>query len=484
MNLEDLHKKGENQHLEFKATFGKETVETVAAFSNTSGGTILIGVNENGVIKGIPVSEELLKEWVNTIKQATQPQIFPDITILKSEGRLIAAIKVQEYPRKPVSCKGKYYKRVGASNHLISTDEIVEMQLYSLNSSFDSFPVQPAMNELDESLVEKFFSQLGNAGRISLNDDPQVNLKKTGLIRDGQLTFAALLLFGEHHTGIRIGRFKTSDIIIDDILIKSPLVVAVDEAMTFIKKSISIRYDFTGELRRTEIWQYPLPVLRELLMNAVIHKDYRDPTDIMIKIFDNHIQFTNPGALMGGLKPVDLMSGNYTAIHRNKLLAEAFYLRGDIEKFGTGFFRIQTALREFSGLRIQIESIHGYTRTELQFSMQNEDSFAQDNISERLGEDSEGLGEKGKRLGEEEQKLGEKGKKLRVNQKRILQLLKENPKISSTQISTIINISQNAIGKNISKLKKMDLIVRVGAARGGYWKITDKGIHIINLLDK
>src|SRR5690606_29389189 len=133
--------------------------------------------------------------------------------------------------------------------------------------------------------------QLGNTGRLTLNDDPLVNLRKIGLLKEGQLTFAALLLFGEHRTGIHIGRFKTQDVIIDDMLIKSPLAIAVDEAMNFIKKNISLRYEFTGELRRKEIWQFPLPVIRELLLNAVIHKDYRNPTDIMIKIFDNSIQF-------------------------------------------------------------------------------------------------------------------------------------------------------------------------------------------------
>ena len=77
-------------------------------------------------------------------------------------------------------------------------------------------------------------------------------MKQIGLLKQDKITFAALLLFGEHNTGIHIGRFKSADIIIDDILIKSPLVVAIDEAMTFIKKSISLRYDFTGDLRRKE----------------------------------------------------------------------------------------------------------------------------------------------------------------------------------------------------------------------------------------
>jgi ATP-dependent DNA helicase RecG len=363
MNFEKLHKTGESQQLEFKESFGKETVETVAAFCNASGGSILIGVDKKGNIKGVTVTDEILKEWVNTIKQATQPQIFPEINSVQINGKTIVVVKVQEYPVKPVGYKGKYFKRVGASNHLLPIDEMVEMQLFSINSSFDSFLVEQKLTDLNMDIVSNFFSQLGNAGRITLHDDPVVNLKKIKLIKEEQLTFAALLLFGEHNTGIHIGRFKSPDVIIDDILIKSPLVTAVDEAMTFIKKNISLRYEFTGELRRKEIWQYPLPVIRELLLNAVIHKDYRNPTDIIIKIFDDHIRFINPGNLMGGLKPEDLLNGDYVAAHRNKFLAEAFYLRGDIEKFGTGFFRIQSEMQNYPELGFTVESVNGFIRS-------------------------------------------------------------------------------------------------------------------------
>jgi len=356
---------GENQWLEFKESFGKEIIETVVAFSNASGGTILIGVDKNGRIKGVTISEETLKEWINAIKQATQPQIFPEITFFEKEGKTLVAVRVQEYPIKPVCCKGRYFKRVGASNHLIPLDEIVEMQLYSINSSFDSFKVSQTPDDLNMDLVANFFRNTGNAGRISLHNDPVLNLRKIGLLKDDQLTFAALLLFGEHQTGIHIGRFKSPDVIIDDILIRSPLVIAVDEAMTFIKKNLSLRYDFTGELRRKETWQYPLPVIRELLLNSVIHKDYRNPTDVMIKIYDNSIRFVNPGSLMGGLSLEYLLKGDYIAIHRNKLLAEAFYLLGEIEKFGTGFSRIQSELKNTPEIRFNIECFDGFIRTGL-----------------------------------------------------------------------------------------------------------------------
>lgn len=129
MKFDELQRTGENQQLEFKESFGRETAETVSAFSNASGGVILIGVDAKGTITGVDANAETLKDWVNVIKQATQPQIFPEMNIFKAEGKTVVAIKVQEYPVKSVACKGKYMKRVGASNHHLNVDEIVEMQV-------------------------------------------------------------------------------------------------------------------------------------------------------------------------------------------------------------------------------------------------------------------------------------------------------------------------------------------------------------------
>ncbi len=101
--------------------------------------------------------------------------------------------------------------------------------------------------------------------------------------------------------------------------------------MTFIKKHINLSYEFDGSLERIEKWQYPLEGLRELLLNAVVHRDYKSASDVVIKIFDDRIIFTNPGTLYGDLTFKDLERNDYISSIRNKLLAKAFYLTGDIE---------------------------------------------------------------------------------------------------------------------------------------------------------
>src|SRR4030065_331986 len=112
-----------------------------------------------------------------------------------------------------------------------------------------------------------------------------------------------MLLFAKepirHH--IHIGRFKIPDMIIDDRQFTDTLFEVVDQAMKFIISYISVAFEFDGSIKRKERFGYPLPALREALLNAVVHRDYTDGSDIQIKIFDDHITIYSPGLLYGGL---------------------------------------------------------------------------------------------------------------------------------------------------------------------------------------
>jgi len=110
-----------------------------------------------------------------------------------------------------------------------------------------------------------------------------------------------------------------------------------------IKKHLNVKFDTSvTELtlegtRRREIWDYPLDALREALINALVHRDYSDYTSqILIRIFDDEIWFSNPGKLLPPLTTEDLKKEVHDTVHRNTLLAEAFYLAGLIERWGTG----------------------------------------------------------------------------------------------------------------------------------------------------
>lgn len=111
-----------------------------------------------------------------------------------------------------------------------------------------------------------------------------------------------MLLFSEqpirHH--IHIGRFKTPVSIIDDKQITDTLFEAVEKAMKFIISHVSVSFEFDGTLQRKERFAYPLTALREALLNAVVHRDYRNASDVQIKIYDDHLTIFSPGTLYGG----------------------------------------------------------------------------------------------------------------------------------------------------------------------------------------
>lgn len=197
--------------------------------------------------------------------------------------------------------------------------------------------------------------------RFSLDNSPLLALEKLKYVVNNRPTWTALLLFAEeplrHH--IHIGRFKTPTMIIDDRQITDTLFEAVDQAMKFIVSHISVAFTFDGSLQRKERFAYPLPALREALLNAVVHRDYANSSDIQIKIFDDRITLFSPGKLYGGLTIADLSTDHYQSRLRNKLIAEAFYLTKNIEKYGSGFIRIRKELETYPEIIFAAEEIGG-----------------------------------------------------------------------------------------------------------------------------
>ncbi|MCG8633464.1 MAG: putative DNA binding domain-containing protein [Desulfobacterales bacterium] len=335
------------------------------AFANTDGGRVFVGMDDSGNISGINIGPETEQRYINEIKVATYPQIIPKTFIFEEGGKKALVFEINEYPVKPVAYKNRYYKRVKNSNHLLSLEEIVDLQQQSLQISYDAYPADVDVTDLDKNLIDRFCQKINDIGRVSILDDPLSNLAKLKLISKSKPSLAALLLFGDHNYSIHIGRFKSKETIIDDLVLKEPLMVSLEQTMMFIKKHINLSFDFDGGLARKETWQFPLEAVRELLLNTVVHRDYKNTSDIVIKIFDDRIEFTNPGTLYGKLRIEDLVRDDYVSSIRNKLLAESFFLLGDIEKYGTGFIRVRKYLEEYPGLCLEINEIGDYFKVVL-----------------------------------------------------------------------------------------------------------------------
>lgn len=362
-NPQALIAAGESQTLEFKSSFDRVTIETLVAFASAHGGTVLVGIGDAGAVKGITLGKETLNEWLGQIKASTSPSIIPDLPAHQFNGKTIVAIDVGEFPVKPVNTRGRYYKRVASSNHALGPAEIADLYMQSLQLSWDAYPAHRAIiADLSTAKIERFIQQVSASARFQFDAaTPQAALEKLNYLANGQPTWAAMLLFAEtplrHH--IHIGRFKTPDMIIDDRQITDTLFEAVEQAMKLLVSHIQVAFEFDGSIQRKERFAYPLPALREALLNAVVHRDYKDGSDIQIKILDDRISIFSPGIFYGGLTVADIQTDNYRSSLRNKLVAEGFYLINAIEKYGSGFIRIRKALADYPEVDFTIEEKFG-----------------------------------------------------------------------------------------------------------------------------
>ncbi len=460
---------GENENTEFKSGFNDEVIETVTAFANTKGGKVLIGVTNKGIpVKNFTIGHESMQNWINEIKNKTQPSIIPDIDIVSFKGVDIVEISCQEFPVKPVACKGRYFKRVKNSNHLLSPTEIADLSLSSLQLSWDSYPAHGfAIQDLDIHKIEKFIAKVNAVGRFRLEGTAYECLEKLRLINKSTVTNAAVLLFSKNDSiyNVHLGRFKTPSMIIDDKMLRLTLFDAVDDIQKYLLSQMKVAFEITGvTTQRTEILEYPLPAIRELILNCLIHRDYLSPVDVQIRMFDTSISFFNPGNLFGNLTIESLKTNTYQAYARNKLIAEAFYLTGDIEKYGSGFRRIRNEIDNYPTMDFVCEEIpNGFLATL---------SYVQQKISTKPFETKDNfLNNKNNVTENVTENVTNNVTENRTE--RILKIIGENNKITTTEIAKIIGVTRMTISRDIEFLKENGLLQRIGPDKGGFWKVTN-----------
>lgn len=352
MNQKELKKflnTGETETIEFKEIINDSFFKTLSAFANAKGGTIILGTDKRGGIKGIDQSSRFLEDLTNRI--VNKLSLYPDIETIDFKGRRVIAVKVARSSY-PVSYEGRYYERVGNTTREINPEKL-RILLMSGNP-WDSITGDFLVSEIEPETVRRFIQLAVDKNRltnISLNESPEVVLKKLDLITDGKLTNGAVLLFSENpqkhfvNLCVRIGRFKTETVIIDDKWIKGNLFQQFEETLNILKQFISVRYEIKG-IQREDIWDYPIPALREAVLNALIHRDYFNIANfILIKVYDDHIWISNPGGLPEGIT-IDELKKPHKSYVRNPLIAKTFYLAGFIEQYGSGTVRMTEWMKE------------------------------------------------------------------------------------------------------------------------------------------
>jgi ATP-dependent DNA helicase RecG len=193
----------ESETVEFKPSLSQmdKITESISAFSNTRGGTVIIGVSDKGDILGVDIGKNTIESLANQINQNTDPMAYPSIRVEERDKKQVVIIEVLEGKQKPVLAFGRAYKRVGKSNQKLGHDEIRNLALETSKVYWDERICEAAsLDDIDEKKVRWFLKRAKYERRLDL--DPEAPLRealgKLELLREGKLIYAAILLFGKN----------------------------------------------------------------------------------------------------------------------------------------------------------------------------------------------------------------------------------------------------------------------------------------------
>ncbi len=430
----------ENQKIELKESWKDEYLKTLCAFANTDGGVLYLGVSDNGTPTGLENLKYLLEALPNKIKDLLN--IIPSIKVEEKNGKEI--IKIEIFPSDfPVSYKGRYYIRVGATTQELDGSELTKMIMKKQNLSWDSLPSDTRIKEIDEETFLKFRKMAKNRLAISENDSIEKILENLELLKDGKLTNAGLLLFGKNpqkyctNAYSRVGRFKTQTEILDTIEIKGNLFSQVEKLIESIRKHLNVRFIIEG-IERKDVWDYPIPAIREACINALIHRDYMDTAEVQIKIYDDHIWFWNPGKLPEGLT-IEMLKNEHHSKPRNKLIAQVFFYTGLIERWGTGTKRMIELCKEQGLPEPEFREFGNGFSVTFYKDIYNEDYLRKMNLNER--------------------------------QIKAVLYLKEKQKITNKEYQKLNNCSRNTATNDLKELVKKDILKESGKKGAGAYYI-------------
>lgn len=329
----------EDNHTEFKAIYTKQIIQTIIAFANTNGGSIYIGVDDNGNAIGLKEPDQTMTQLTNAIRDSIRPDVtlFTDESFLDIEGKTTITVRVERGSSVPYYIAGKglrpsgVYVRQGASSVPASEERILSMLRetgirFEENKSF----LQELSFEETETYFKKRDIPFGRAEMKTLGligqDNDYTNL---GLLFSDQNPFSAKLAVFTGQEKIEFqNRFETSGSILKQI----------EEVVSFIEPYNQLHALIKG-IERQETYDYSAECIREGIINAFVHREYGLSGSILISIFSDRIEILSPGAVPGGYTLSDILFG--VSSPRNPRLAAVFYRLKLIEAYGTGLRRIQ-----------------------------------------------------------------------------------------------------------------------------------------------
>jgi ATP-dependent DNA helicase RecG len=449
----------ETQHIEWKQSWRDDAMRGICGFANAEGGVMVIGRNDQGEVVGLKDARKLLEDLPNKVRDMVG--IMVDVNLRTDAGREYLEIVVPAYPN-PISYKGEYFYRSGSTNQTLKGAALDRFLLRKQGLHWDGVPL-PGLNmsSCSEKAFQIFRRKAARSGRVDeavLHDNDKALLDNLQLTEGDYLKRAAALLFAKEPENfvsgayIKIGFFVTDDDLRYQDEIHGSLFVQVENILELLQVKYLKAYIRYEGIQRIEEYLFPIPALREALLNALAHKDYGSGIPIQVSVYDHQIVIWSPGRLPEDWT-LEKLLGKHPSIPFNPLVANAFFRAGYIESWGRGIEKIQRECREYDIPAPDFD--HGMSGLMLTFHANPR------RLKEVLGEGARS-----------DERLGEKlGEKLGETRAAIVRAMLANPKVTTTQLAQTLNISATAVEKNLKLLKDQGQIKRVGPAKGGHWVV-------------
>ena len=345
---------------------------TLVGMANTRGGNVLIGVSPRaGRIQGVRDPEEVTDRIFQAALLSDPPLVLPFPRIESVEGVSLLSVTVPDGLPHVYSLEGRYLGRSGKRETPLPARKLRALLVERGVIQFEArFPPTASLDDLDLDQVAAYLEALGLHG----DENSQEILRRRGclIFEDGELrpTYAALLLFGRHpqqwlpSASILAARFP--GIAFSDEFIKQEIRGTLPEqlrqAETFVRDHLRSVARLVG-LSREETLEYPLEAVRELLVNAVAHRDYSQQGDtIHLHIFADRLEVHSPGGLPGPVTLSNLLDARFS---RNAVIAQVLSDYGFVERLGYGFNRVLTAVKQNNLPPPKFEELGGTFRVTL-----------------------------------------------------------------------------------------------------------------------
>ena len=421
----------ENDKIEFKEELNDKLEKEIVAFLNSNcGGSVYIGVKDNGEIKGVEDIDKTMLEIQNRIRDRIAPSSLGlyEIIELRENNKKYIQIAVSSGDKKPYYLKSKgmcpegCYIRVGTASEKMNEDMIYT--LFEKRKKVTLITLVSPKQDLTFKELEIYYKNAGyDVGKNFLKQLSFYN-------QNNEFNYLAYLFSDNNDVSIQIAKYKDDTIydLEERIQVgKQSLLRVADEVLNKFKKENTI-YTRITDSKREEVKKFDEIALREIIVNALVHNDYSKGAYPSFEIFENHIEVSSFGGLPQNLTEEDFFEGFSLPV--NPELIRIFHDIGFVERLGTGIRRV---------LRVYPKEIFKFSPNFIRVSIPfNKGLFGKENSS-----------------------LKDK----------ILNILNENPKINRKQLGEILDVSESTIYREINKLQKERKIERIGSNKDGYWKV-------------